>query len=361
MPRRDNIRALLQGTIDSIEDSIKIVSPEYEILFVNRATEKQAGKTCDEVAGKLCYSELRGLADPCPHCALRLVMETGQFQRVEYSSDSQDGRHREFEQHHYPLRNVRGKMIGIVEVTREVTEKRLFERQLFQSEKLASLGQLSAAIGHEIRNPLTGIRLGLDSITRQPGLNQEQNEILEAVSQDVRRLGGVLDQLLSFARPKEPKKNRLQVIELIESSLFFIHKQAHKQGVEIKLELRQELPLVHADADQLRQVLLNLFLNALEAMPDGGILRISADRLTHGNRSGVLITVQDTGTGIPEEYREKLFEMFFSTKPSGSGVGLAVSNKIIAEHGGALWVESPAGMGALVNIFLPLDQVEVRP
>jgi len=356
MPSLDEIRSLLQGTIDAIEDSIKIISPQYEILFVNRAAEKLAGKTCAEVLGKFCYAELRGLADPCAHCALRLVVEGGQPQQVEYTSENTEGQRREFEQHLYPLHSEPGGLVGVVEVTRDVTERRLFERQLLHSEKLAALGQLSAAVGHEIRNPLTGIRLGIDSMSRQAGINGEQKEILEAVSEDVRRLDQVLTQLLDFARRKEPKRDRLSVIEVIERSLFFIRKQAKNQGVDIKLTLRRGLPEVRADADQLQQVFVNLFINALQAMPEGGMLRISADRLTHGGRSGVLITVQDTGKGIPEEYRERLFEMFFSTKPSGSGVGLAVSSKIIAQHDGALWMESPEGMGALVNIFLPLDE-----
>jgi signal transduction histidine kinase len=165
----------------------------------------------------------------------------------------------------------------------------------------------------------------------------------------------VLTQLLDFTKRKEPQRNLVSPAELIERALFFIRKQAQNQRVDIRLNLRRDLPQVQANSDQLLQVFLNIFLNALQAMPEGGVLRLRADRLSHGDKSGVLITVQDTGKGIPREHRERLFEMFFSTKPAGSGLGLAVSNKIIAEHGGAIWVESPPGMGALVNIFLPLQ------
>jgi len=356
---RDEIRALLQGTIDALEEAITIITPQYEVLFINRAAEKRFNKTCEEAAGKLCFLELGGARAPCTHCSLRKVVECGQTQYVEFYASDQEGQRREYEQHHYPLRDSDGKLLAVVEITRDITERRMFERQLLHSEKLAALGQLSASVAHEIRNPLTGIRLGIDSML-ESSENEQQKETLEAIILDVRRLDHVLTQLLDFTRRKEPHRNLVSVAELIERALFFIRKQAQTQRVEINLNLRRDLPDVRTSADQLLQVLLNIFLNALQAMPDGGMLRLRADRLTHGDKSGVLITVQDTGKGFPEEYRERLFEMFFSTKPSGSGVGLAVSNKIIAEHGGAIWVESPPGMGALVNIFLPVGSQSER-
>lgn len=350
----EEIRALLQGTIDNIEDAIVIISPNYKVLFMNGSAETRFSKSCEEAAGKTCYTVLGEASAPCVHCTLRRVVETGRGQQVEFSSVEADGQRREYEQFHYPLKSSSGTLLAVAEITREVTERRMFERQLLHSEKLAALGQLSAAVAHEIRNPLTGIRLGIDSLLEKER-GTDERETLEAIIQDVRRLDHVLTQLLDFTRRKEVHRDHISVGELIERALFFIRKQANDQHVAIKLNLRRDLPEVRANADQLLQVLLNIFLNALQAMPDGGMVRISTDRLTHGARSGVLVTVQDSGKGIPEEHRERLFEMFFSTKPSGSGVGLAVSNKIIAEHGGAIWVESPPGMGALVNIFLPLD------
>jgi PAS domain S-box-containing protein len=348
----DELHALFQGTIDAIEDSIKIISPKYEILYINKAAEKQHGKRCQDVIGKLCFSELGGKLAPCAHCAFRTVIEKGISQQVEFTK-IEDGQKKEFEQAHYPLRTPAGEIIGVIEITHEITERRRFERQLLHTEKLAAIGQLSAVIAHEIRNPLTGIRLGIDALL-EDAQDVRQKESLEAIIQDVRRLDDVLKQLLDFTKRKKEERTPIQVPELLEKALFFIRKQAQKQHVEIKLNISDNLPPVIASGDQLLQVILNILLNALQAMPEGGELRIRADRLTHGNQSGILVTVQDTGKGFPQEYKDKLFDMFFSTKPSGSGVGLAVSSKIIAEHGGAIWVESPPELGALVNIFLPL-------
>lgn len=355
----DELHALFQGTIDAIEDAIKIISPKYEILYINKAAEKQHGKRCQDVIGKLCFSELGGKSSPCAHCAFRAVVEKGISQRVEFTK-IEDDRKKEYEQAHYPLRNISGEIIGVIEITHEITDRRRFEKQLLQAEKLAAIGQLSAVIAHEIRNPLTGIRLGINAILEDTQ-DARQRESLEAIVQDVRRLDDVLKQLLDFTKHKQEKRAPIQVPELLERALFFIRKQAQKQHVEIKLNISTGLPSVNANGDQLLQVLLNILLNALQAMPGGGELRIRADRLTHGNQSGILVTVQDTGKGFPQEYKDKLFDMFLSTKPSGSGVGLAVSSKIIAEHGGAIWVESPPELGALVNIFLPLAASQTSP
>lgn len=355
----DELHALFQGTIDAIEDAIKIISPKYEILYINKAAEQQYGKRCHDVVGKLCFSELGGKLAPCAHCAFRTVIEKGISQHVEFTK-IEDGLKREYEQAHYPLRTPAGGIIGVIEITREITERRRFEKQLLHAEKLAAIGQLSAVIAHEIRNPLTGIRLGIGALLEDTQ-DYRQRESLEAIIQDVRRLDDVLKQLLDFTKRKKEERAPIQVPDLLDRALFFIRKQARKQNVEIKLNISADLPPVIADGDQLQQVVLNILLNALQAMPEGGELRIRADRLTHGGQSGILVTVQDTGKGFPQEYKDKLFDMFFSTKPSGSGVGLAVSSKIIAEHGGAIWVESPPELGALVNIFLPLTVSQTSP
>jgi PAS domain S-box-containing protein len=354
----EKIHDLLQGTIDTLNDAIVILSPQYKVLFMNNAAEKRYYKTCEEALTKTCFVVLGEASAPCAHCTLRLVVETGRTQQIEFCTLGSDGQRQEFEQSHYPLKSASGELLAVAEITREITERRMFERQLLHSEKLAVLGQMSTAVAHEIRNPLTGIRLGIDSLL-ETERDPLEKEALEAIVQDVRRLDHVLTQLLDFTRRKEVNRSHISVPELIERALFFIRKQATNQHVAIKLTLRRDLPQVKASSDQLLQVFLNIFLNALQAMPEGGMLRISTDLLTHSARSGILVTVQDSGKGIPDEHRERLFEMFFSTKPSGSGVGLAVSNRIIAEHDGAIWVESPPGMGALVNIFLPLDSPEI--
>jgi PAS domain S-box-containing protein len=350
----EEIRALLQGTIDTLQDSIIIISPQYQILFMNGAAERRHQKSCHEASGKTCFDVLGGATGPCAHCTLRLVVETGHSQEIEFRANGFDGQVREYEQVHYPLKTDSGELLAVAEITRDVTERRLFERQLLHSEKLAVLGQLSTAVAHEIRNPLTGIRLGIDTLLEKDRAAEEK-ETLEAIVQDVRRLDHVLTQLLDFSRRKEAHRDRLSIAGLIERALFFIRKQAYNQHVTIKQHLKADLPEVKPNADQILQVFLNIFMNALQAMPEGGTVLIQTDRLSYASRPGVLITVQDTGKGIPEAHRERLFEMFFSTKPSGSGVGLAVSNEIIAEHGGAIWVESPPGAGASVNIFLPVD------
>jgi PAS domain S-box-containing protein len=355
MQTPDQIRNLLQGTIDAIEDAVKILAPDYQILFVNSASERMTGKTCDAVVGMLCF-QTRGKLEPCSHCALRKVVETGQSQHLEFITENPQGQNRVFEQQVYPLRNEQGELAGVVEVTRDVTEKRAFERHLMHNEKLTALGKLAFSVAHEVRNPLTGVRLGLESLMDDT-LSTGQKEVIAAVSDDVRRLDQTLNQLLDLARRKEPIREEANLGELIDRSIFFIRKFASDQHVELKVNLQQDLPKLFVDSDQLRQVFLNLFLNSLQAMPEGGVLQISGTMITYQERSGVMIAIRDTGPGFTAEASGHLFDMFFTTKPTGSGVGLALSSRIISDHGGLLWVENLREGGALVSLFLPFESM----
>jgi two-component system sensor histidine kinase AtoS len=280
------------------------------------------------------------------------VIENRRPEQVEYTSDDSKGNRRIYRQHVYELKNERGELIGVVEVTRDITEQRAVERQLYQREKLAALGQLSASIAHEIRNPLAGIRLGIDTML-EDAKEADARFALEAMSDDIRRLNGVLNQLLDFSRRKDSERSHLSIPDVIERAVFFIRQQAKNQKVEITTSFEKNLPEVVADADQLQQVFLNLMLNSIQVMEAGGNISVTAAGMTHEGRPGLQIRMSDTGPGFPEQVKEKLFDMFFSTKPGGSGVGLAIANRIITEHDGAIWIENPEGGGASVTVFLP--------
>ncbi|MCX6639422.1 MAG: ATP-binding protein [bacterium] len=358
MQSSEQIRSLLQGTIDAIEDSIKIVSTQYEILFINRAAEKSVGKTCDTVTGQRCFDKLRGRIEPCPHCVLKQVIEDGHSQEFQFTVVDPDGRNHNFEQMVYPLRNDKEVMVGVVEVTRDVTERRAFERHLLHNEKLTALGKLAVSVAHEIRNPLTGVRLGIDSLLEETEV-QLQKEALTAISEDIRRLDRTLNELLDLARRKEPKREETNLADLIDRAIFLVRKSASRQKIEIKMTLPPDLPKLNVDSDAVRQVLLNLFINSIQAMPEGGLLQIGGAKLAYQQRAGVLISVRDTGPGFPPEACGPTFDMFFTTKPSGTGVGLAISSRIISDHGGLLWGENLREGGALVNIFLPIETDEI--
>lgn len=230
------------------------------------------------------------------------------------------------------------------------------QKQLIQAEKLNALGQLSASIAHEINNPLAGALVYSKLLTKKLGGNafnkDEALANLAKVETAISFSSGIVKDLLDFARQSEPKMQALSVSSVIEQVISMIDHQAMMKQVEIIREDISPPETVMADSDQLKQVLINLTLNAIQAMPDGGKLTI---RNWAGEDGWVRISVQDTGTGIAPENMEKLFTPFFTTKERGKGVGLglAVSYGIVERHGGKIDVESELGKGSTFTVRLP--------
>lgn len=226
-----------------------------------------------------------------------------------------------------------------------------------RSERLAALGRLAAGVAHEIRTPLTSLKLFLESIREDLSLQQEQAEDFAVAVQQVRRMENTIQHFLSFARPQEPSRVEIHFAKLIEDALVVVLPRANQQEVQIEKHIATALPRVQGDARQLGEVLVNLLVNALDAMPRGGRLaiRVSAHPLPSGDtaRPAVRIEVTDTGPGIPEALGERLFEPFVTTKASGSGLGLAIAHSTVERHGGTIEVRSQPGQGATFSILLP--------
>ncbi|NLX14374.1 MAG: HAMP domain-containing protein [Phycisphaerales bacterium] len=224
-------------------------------------------------------------------------------------------------------------------------------QQIGRSEKLASIGRLAAGIAHEINNPLTGVLTFAHLLHGKANMDAQDREDLELIINETSRVAEIVSGLLDFAREKPVKKEPLDVNDAIRRTIRLIGGQKQFQEILISEELCEGLPVVRGDMNQFQQVLLNLFLNACEAMPNGGTLTL---RTTQRDRL-VVIQVADTGHGIRREHLDQIFEPFFSTKPVGksTGLGLSVSYGIIEQHGGSLEVESAEGNGAVFTIILP--------
>jgi len=254
------------------------------------------------------------------------------------------------------------KRIGLTEEELRKSEERL--RQTLaaaaRSERLAALGRLAAGVAHEIRNPLASLKLFLESLPEDLPLATEQAEDFAVAMQQVRRMENTIQHFLSFARPQEPCLVEVQFAKLIEDALVVVQPRANQQEVQIEKHVAAALPCVQGDARQLGEVLVNLLVNALDAMPQGGRLsiRVTADTLASGQttRPAVRIDVADTGPGIPEALRDRLFEPFITTKASGSGLGLAIAQSTVERHGGTIRVQSQPGQGATFSILLPASE-----
>lgn len=237
------------------------------------------------------------------------------------------------------------------------------QMQLVHTEKLASLGELVAGIAHEINNPLSGILIFSSLVAKDKRLDPALQKDLETISNEAQRCAGIVKGLLEFARDYQPKKTTSDINQILIDSLRLVECQSVFQNVAILRQLDNNLPLIMADQNQLKQVFINIFINAGQAMQDlkRGELQIITRRSDEGD-DGVMVTIRDSGHGVPEEQLGKLFDPFFTTKGTGgTGLGLSVSYGIIQAHGGTISVESAQGAGTTFSIRLPCSSHDSEP
>ena len=226
------------------------------------------------------------------------------------------------------------------------------EAQLVRSDKLAALGQLAAGVAHEIRNPLTSINILIHSLTENYPAGSSNREDFKVIAEEINRINEIVDQFLRFAKPAPPLLAKAEVLSIFEETLQLLRPQIEKQQILVQKDF-QPLPSILMDREQMKQAILNLLLNAVQAMPKGGRLALKG-RVPEGNR-WVQLSIQDSGVGIPGEDIDKLFNPFFSTKEGGVGLGLSITHRIIDQHDGKIEVESTPGKGTLFTVWLPVS------
>ncbi len=239
------------------------------------------------------------------------------------------------------------------ELERRLNEKKELEEQLRRADKLAALGQLVAGVAHEIKNPIGVVKTTVQVMEREFTGNEHVAEFTRVIKDECDRMNQRLSQFLGFARPAEPALADVDPREAVETTLEMLGKYLPERRVTVEKELEAGLPAARADDSQLRQVLLNLIINAVEAMPDGGELTIGAN-LNRDDPGYVTFVVGDTGAGIPEPDLARIFDPFYTTKPTGTGLGLAVAHRIVDAHGGFIEVESGPGQGTTFRVSLPV-------
>jgi signal transduction histidine kinase len=235
-------------------------------------------------------------------------------------------------------------------------EKRELSRRAQMAEKLAAVGTMTAGLSHEIRNPLNAAALQLTVLERRvqklaAAVQPPLLEPLQLVKDEIRRLDHILEDFLQFARPREFAPRPVNVATVVGKVLDLLEGEAERRGLRVSRDLAP-VPPVAGDEERLRQVVMNLALNALDALPRGGTLEVSC-RLEQPEDPEVAIYVDDTGPGVPEVVRQRIFEPFFTTKAQGSGLGLSIVHAIVTQHGGSILVEEAPGGGARFALRLP--------
>jgi len=343
-------KELLQSVFDAIADLVVLVSPDGFLRMVNKAFLIRYNFNPETVLNR--HTEELAVMQPVP---FELFSHIAQVKLREPVSDfSQLPNGQIFETHFYPAFDDHGELKNIVCYAKDVTQQKQVEHRMQQAEKLVALGQLAAGVAHEINNPL-GIILCYTDLLKEDFVGlPEKIEDLSVIEKHVKNCQRIVHDLLSFARNQQTTRAPASVNAAIEQVVSMVSSQLAKQGITVVPKLDPDIPLLEMDAEKMKQVFMNLFINAAQAIGKNGEIDIESSCLR--NKGQVKIVVRDTGPGVAPEIQDKIFEPFFTTKGprDGTGLGLSLSYGIICDHGGDIYVQSKPGKGAAFTIILPL-------
>lgn len=294
------------------------------------------------------------LKDKKIEAAFENTISSNKPRRIEEKRIEHDKREEYFSLSFFPIEKGKGEVMGVTLLIEKVTERERLREQLAEYEKLSALSQLALGAAHEINNPLLGISSYLEILLEENKDKKEKEEI-EFVLENVYRISKTTRGLLNFARPTPPQFKKGNINNLIDETLSFLSHQPIFRKVKIEKNLPRSLPQITADLNQIRQVLINMFINSAQSMPNGGELKVKTSKVKF--KEFIQIDISDQGEGIPPENMKKIFDPFFTTKKSkATGLGLSISLSYIKNHNGDIAVKSELNKGTIFSIFLPIRQ-----
>jgi two-component system NtrC family sensor kinase len=348
----------LEGTIDAILDPVILVDSALRIQRANLAVSDTGACDIREVLGSLCHKTLFSRERPCEGCPIVGANDPGDEGFVGHVELDHAASQRAFRMHAYRFRAYKGEEPYYVCSYRDVTEERNLQRQVVQSEKLAAVGQLAGGAAHELNNPLGVIRsfaqMGMSraEFMKDEELIDDFDEILKATERCARIVRGLLD----FSRAPKDEMGSVDLARVLTDSLFLVKTQFKKKAVAIVEDFAPDTPRAHGNGNKLQQVAVNLLQNAFQAVPDGGRIRIATRPAPNGC---VDMVVSDNGPGVAEDAKDKIFDPFYTSKPTGvgTGLGLSITYGIVQEHGGTIALEEAGdGGGATFVVRLPAQE-----
>jgi PAS domain S-box-containing protein len=350
--------SLLAALFDQVEEDVLLFDPEGRLLDMNKSAHQRKHISKEALLGRAC-KELEATVfckqneeDGCP---FRETLQTKKKAENVHTMVKEDGRMQYVRVYTYPIFDQRKKLTHILEIRRDITKRTNLELRVQQSEKMAAIGELATYMAHEIRNPLFAIGGFANSLLRMESLDEKAREKAEVIRSEAQRLDNILKTTLNFARPNVSSEGRVDVNKVAEETMRLMSMGCGDRRIDPALELAPSLVKAKGDPEMLKQCLVNMIKNSIEAMPQGGSLTLRTG--VRGSR--VFVEVEDTGHGIPRALRDKIFNPFFSTKEKGSGLGLAMIKKIVEEMGGEVELQSQEGHGARVTLLLlPVLAVE---
>lgn len=359
------LREALPRLIDAMSDAVVIVDRTGHVVSANRRFVDAFGLEGRPMEGAACPRAGQCMSvgtgssgQPCLACDIAQRPEPRRALQVVPDGS---GVQRRWEGTLNPVLDDDGQVSMVVEVWRDVTDRTQLEAQLSHSERLASLGMLAAGVAHEINNPLASLLAGVESLQRWlerahlPARHEpeEASEVLELLERETRRCRETTDKLLLLGQPLSTHPGWVNLNRAVEDTLALLRFATRKQGITPHAELQPDLPLVWGRESALRGVLMNLCMNAVQALANGGQLTVQ----TSATSGRVRIVVEDNGPGIALEHQARIWDPFFTTKPvgQGTGLGLSITQRIVASHSGTIQVESQPGAGARFTVSLPTE------
>jgi PAS domain S-box-containing protein len=351
-------KGVLEAVFNAVQEGLIVVDDQARILYANRAAERMFGFSRETARGTRMGRYLREIDWP----GILRFDEREWSRVVSREIEVSYPEHRFLAFYVVPLSDPEaGASGGAAVLFRDVTRERATTAQQVESERMRAMTLLAAGVAHEIGNPLNSLTIHLQLLQRElKSLPEEHREHLRELSdvaaREVGRLDGIITQFLAAIRPVKPRMESCRLDEVVRETLDYMRHEISSRKALVEYDPPKGLPTVRADAGQMRQLFFNIIKNAIEAMTDGGVVRVeaaSSDRL-------VAITVRDTGQGIEPGHISQVFDPYYSTKRRGSGLGMMVVQRIVRDHGGEIEINSERGRGTSVTVFLPREDRIVR-
>ena len=337
--------------LETMDNAVISVDNNGNIKTFNRKSEEIFGKKKEEVLNKDCQEVLN--LNINGKCLLKECLLEKKNITQEIVSEEKGLKKKILDISTSFLTDKSGEITGVVAVIRDVTEINNLNEEMARHKRLVALGKLSAGIAHEIRNPLSSIRGLAQFVYNSFSKTDERKEDLNTIIQEVDRLNKLVVQVLDFAKLKKPNLTRFSLNDLIRKITELFKIEIKDKQIKFNLELSPDISQIQSDEDQVRQILMNVIINAIQAIPKEGEIKIKTEKATLRGEPAIKLIVEDSGIGIPEKDFNQIFDPFFSTKEKGSGLGLSIVYKLVEAHQGEIKVESKKGEGTKFGIFLP--------
>ena len=361
MENTDTLTHILNQALDCVNKGIMIQDTNRRVVFFNHASEEITKWSRKDIVGKdcgdifMCHTST-GMCLTEKFCPGMEIFHGGLSRSSrELLIRRGDGSESWMKMSVSPIRDKEGKPTYIVSVIEDIGDVKRFSDEVLRSKTLSTLGAFAAELAHEVKNPLNAMNIQMTVLEREiqdikklsGKSKKELLEIVSIVQKELNRLSGFVEECLHFSKTGELNKSNVDVGDILSEIVSLLLPQAQLNGIQIELDITNGLPKVMVDRDKIKQAILNILINGIEAMPDGGKLQVSAERVGHE----IWVACQDTGPGIPDEIKDKIFNLFYTTKDGGSGVGLSFAQNIAQAHGGVIRLEqSPKGSKFVIAI-----------